>query len=82
MQLHRYYELVRHRYPDIGYFSLGIVAPCAFFLAIPNTVSHVPCISLFQVHAIFTPDALRTVNRLPPYLSRRNGRTPVLTSLI
>jgi len=50
-------------YSVIGYFSLGIDAPCAFFLNIPNMVSHVPWISLVQVHAIFTPDAVRSVNR-------------------
>jgi len=50
-------------YPVIGYFSLGIDAPCAFDLRIPNMASHVPCVSLVQVHAIFTPDVVRPVNR-------------------
>src|SRR6202012_4017925 len=50
-------------------------------LIIPKMTSHVPCTSLSQGHATYTPDAIRTVNRFPPYLSQHDKGTLVLTSL-
>jgi hypothetical protein len=53
-----------------------------FSLNIETTGSHVPCKSLTQSHAIFTPEATWAVNRLPPNLSRTQYSSPVLTSSI
>ena len=49
-------------------------------LNIKTTGSHVPHKSLCQVHAFCMPDAVWTVNRYPPDLSRANVHLPVLTS--
>ncbi len=51
----------------------------SFSLNIGATGSHVPNISLDQVHATFMPDAAWAVNRSPPDLSRINDYPPVLT---
>ena len=51
-----------------------------FSLNIETTGSHVPYKSLNQGHAIFMPDAVQTVNRLPLDLSWNSASTPVLTS--
>jgi len=79
-QLLHYYGSGPPPYLVIGLFSLRIDAPCAFHLNIPDRASHVPCFSLSRVHATYTPDAIRTVNRFPPYCSRNDCEIPVLTS--
>jgi hypothetical protein len=53
-----------------------------FSLNIETTGSHVPCRSLTQSHATFTPEAAQAVKRLPLNLSRTLHRSPVLTSPI
>ena len=52
----------------------------SFSLRIGATGSHVPHKSLSQVHAALMPDAVWTVNRHLPDLSRVNDYPPVLTS--
>ena len=71
--LHPYYERLcpcaPHRYSgSCGYSHLS------FSLSIGTTGSHVPCQSLIQVHAAFTPDTGRALDRLvstfiPEYLT-------------
>jgi hypothetical protein len=61
--LHPYYERLcpcaPHRYSG----SRGC-NHLSFSLRIGTTGSHVPCRSLIQVHAAFTPDTGRALNRL------------------
>jgi hypothetical protein len=55
-------------------------AHLCFFLIIETTGSHVPCVSLNQVHAVLMPDAIWPVNRFLPDLSQVKPQTLVLTS--
>jgi len=50
-----------------------------FSLNIRTTGSHVPHKSLYHVHAVFMPEAIWPVNRLPPDLSQGNDYPLVLT---
>jgi len=51
-----------------------------FSLDIRATGSHVPHKSLYQVHAVFMPEAIWPVIRYPPDLSQGNDYPSVLTS--
>ena len=59
--------------------SLLWVLHLNFSLNIGATASHVPRKSQDKIHAAFMPDAVWTVNRFPPNLSRINDYSPVLT---
>jgi len=52
--------------PRIGTQSLTRIARSACSLCIEATGSHVPCQSLFQVHAAFEPDAARAGLQVSP----------------
>jgi hypothetical protein len=72
----------------VSRLEFSCLQPAAYItLRLPDcndktTGSRVPHQSLCQARAASVPDAIWTVNRFPPDLSRANDTLPVLTSLI
>lgn len=87
--LHHYYETVRPRAPRRYSTPHGVsrlrnsLSPPAQRAddSVGATGSHVPCKSPDQTRAVYMPDAIWAVSRLPPDSSRSPGHAPVSTPM-
>jgi hypothetical protein len=77
--LHHYYEAVRPC-PNASVLSASRVHRLCLFPWHRWPGSQVPCESLNESHASYTPDTAWPVSRFLPYFSRGSGETPVLMS--